>query len=243
MGHDAISAQKFRESLRRPEPKVRKVPAFTIQAYQRNTKVIPLPKIDFYKIVEPKPSALRRAYLNQNLPINIEIEGGGTVLKWREDIELLDFHHYLPIFFDGLTEKENPFKFISEQGIHDMLVKAGHKVLPVIPQLILPIKRALATKNPPIMCTTLKVLQHLVMSGDMVGEALVPYYRQILPVLNLFCNKNKNLWDGIDYSQQRRENVADLIQETLEVLERYGGEDAFINIKYMVPTYESCMLN
>lgn len=53
----------------------------------------------------------------------------------------------------------------------------------------------------------------------------------------------ENLWDGIDYSQQRRENVGDLIQETLEILERYGGEDAFINIKYMIPTYESCMLN
>jgi len=22
-----------------------------------------------------------------------------------------------------------------------------------------------------------------------------------------------------------------------------GGEDAFINIKYMIPTYESCVLN
>ncbi|CAB1330621.1 unnamed protein product [Coregonus sp. 'balchen'] len=42
---------------------------------------------------------------------------------------------------------------------------------------------------------------------------------------------------------QKRENIGDLIQETLEVFERYGGEDAFINIKYMVPTYESCMLN
>ena len=30
------------------------------------------------------------------------------------------------------------------------------------------------------------VLQHLVTSGDMIGEALVPYYRQILPILNLF---------------------------------------------------------
>ena len=39
------------------------------------------------------------------------------------------------------------------------------------------------------------------------------------------------------------ENVGDLIHETLEVLERYGGEDAFINIKYMIPTYESCVLN
>ena len=52
-----------------------------------------------------------------------------------------------------------------------------------------------------------------------------------------------NSGDGIDYSQQKRENMGDLIQETLEAFERQGGEDAFINIKYMVPTYESCMLN
>ncbi|KAK6644875.1 hypothetical protein RUM43_001151 [Polyplax serrata] len=243
MGHNAVSAQQFRENLKQPAPKLRKVPAFTIQAYQRNTEVIPLPRVDYAKGVKPKPSALRRAYLGQDLPINIEMEGGGATLKWKEDIESVDFHHYLPIFFDGLTETENPYRFIAEQGIHDMLVKAGHKVLPVIPQLIIPIKRALNTKHPPTMCTTLKILQHLVMSADMIGEALVPYYRQILPVLNMFCTKNKNLWDGIDYAQQRRENVGDLIQETLEVLERYGGEDAFINIKYMVPTYESCMLN
>lgn len=41
-----------------------------------------------------------------------------------------------------------------------------------------------------MICTTLKVLQHLVVSGDMVGEALVPYYRQILPILNIFKNMN-----------------------------------------------------
>ena len=34
-----------------------------------------------------------------------------------------------------------------------------------------------------------------------------------------------------------------LPQETLELLEMHGGEDAFINIKYMIPTYESCVLN
>lgn len=52
-----------------------------------------------------------------------------------------------------------------------------------------------------------------------------------------------NSGDGIDYSQQKRENIGDLIQETLEAFERHGGVDAFINIKYMVPTYESCLLN
>lgn len=34
------------------------------------------------------------------------------------------------------------------------------------------------------------MLQHLVVSADMVGEALVPYYRQILPILNIFKSKN-----------------------------------------------------
>jgi len=49
---------------------------------------------------------------------------------------------------------------------------------------------ALSTKNQQVMCGTLKVLQHLVLSGEMIGEALVPYYRQILPVLNIFKGKN-----------------------------------------------------
>ena len=124
-----------------------------------------------------------------------------------------------------------------------MLEHGGNKVLPVIPQLIIPVKKALNTRNYKVICTTLKVLQQLVVASEMIGEALVPYYRQILPILNIFKNKNINSGDGIDYSQQKRENVGDLIQETLEVLELNGGPDAFINIKYMVPTYESCMLN
>lgn len=61
--------------------------------------------------------------------------------------------------------------------------------------------------------------------------------------LFVYLPDSVNSGDGIDYSQQKRENIGDLIQETLEAFERYGGEDAFINIKYMVPTYESCLLN
>ena len=59
-----------------------------------------------------------------------------------------------------------------------------------------------------------KALQHLVIAGEMIGEALVSYYRQILPIWNIFKNKNINPGDEIDYSQQRREKVGDLIQET-----------------------------
>lgn len=124
-----------------------------------------------------------------------------------------------------------------------MLQKGGAKVLPVIPQLIIPIKTALNTRDPEIISITLKVLQALVLCSDTIGEALVPYYRQILPVLNLYKTKNQNLGDKIDYSQRKSLNLGDLIQQTLELFEHHGGEDAFINIKYMVPTYESCVLN
>lgn len=77
----------------------------------------------------------------------------------------------------------------------------------------------------------------------MIGEALVPYYRQILPVFNIFKNKRLNSGHCIDYAQRKRLNLGDLIDETLEIFEIHGGEDAFINIKYMIPTYESCVLS
>ena len=62
------------------------------------------------------------------------------------------------------------------------------------------------------------MIQKLVLSADMIGEALVPYYRQILPVLNIFRNNNKNIGDQIEYSQRKKINLGDLILETLELL-------------------------
>ena len=61
--------------------------------------------------------------------------------------------------------------------------------------------------------------------------------------MNLFKQNNANLGDKIDYSQRKGLNLGDLIQHTLELFETHGGEDAFINIKYMIPTYESCVLS
>lgn len=62
-----------------------------------------------------------------------------------------------------------------------------------------------------------------------------------MPVFNLYRGYNKNLGDKIDYGQRKKNNLGDLIQETLEIMEIHGGDDAFINIKYMIPTYESCV--
>lgn len=44
----------------------------------------------------------------------------------------------------------------------------------------------------------------LVKSSDLAGEALVPYYRQLLPIFNLYRNHNINIGDHIDYGQRKR---------------------------------------
>lgn len=187
-------------------------------------------------------SDFRRFYERGDLPISIE-HGPQNKIAWKVDIQQLDYHHYLPIFFEGIREKVDPYRFLAVQGVFDMLEKGGAKVLPVIPQLIIPIKTALNTRDNEIIGITLKILQALVTCSDTIGEAMVPYYRQILPIFNLYKMKNTNLGDKIQYGQRKGVVLGDLIQQTLEMFETHGGEDAFINIKYMIPTYESCVLN
>lgn len=189
------------------------------------------------------PTQFQKFYERGDFPIALGFDPKGNVIQWKVEIEKLDYHHYLPLFFDGLCEKGHPYNFFAKKGIEDMLAAGAVKVLPVIPQLIIPIKNALNTRDPQIVCVTLKTIQTLVKCAPMVGEALVPYYRQILPVLNILKPLNTNSGDCIDYSQQKRLNIGDLVDETLAVMEETGGPDAFINIKYMIPTYESCVLN
>lgn len=77
--------------------------------------------------------------------------------------------------------------------------------------------------------------------GPTIGPALVPYYRQLLPMANLFRGVDVNQCDQMDFQGGNR--LGEVIDATLNILERTGGKDAYLNIKYMVPTYESCVLN
>ncbi|XP_067626329.1 parkin coregulated gene protein homolog [Eurosta solidaginis] len=191
-----------------------------------------------------RPKTTFRMYFDRgDLPIKMEYLCGGDKIGWTVDIDRLDYSFYLPLFFDGLSETQHPYKTYARQGVMDLLVAGGDKIHPVVPQLILPLKNALSTRNLEVMCTTLKIIQQLVMASDMVGPAVVPFYRQLLPIFNAYKVKNVNCGDEIDYAQRANMNLGDLIDETLQILELHGGEDAFINIKYMVPTYESCYLN
>lgn len=197
---------------------------------------------------EASPAPLtqfRRFYDRHDLPIAVR-HGTSPSVEWKVEPERLDYVYHLPIFFDGLLEKVQPYNFLAWQGLQDMLTAARGKepslIAPAVPLVIIPLKRALQTRDKEIMSKAINALQLMVRADRSIGMMLVPYYRQLLPMFNLFKSNNVNLGDGIEYSQRKRENMGDLIAETLQLLEETGGEDAFVNIKYMVPTYESCMI-
>jgi hypothetical protein len=180
----------------------------------------------------PPNTELRRAYERGDLPLSI-LQGVHNRLMWKMEIDKLDLQFYLPLFCDGLREVEQPYRFIAEEGVYDLLLHSPQaKILATIPLIILPLKNALNTREPRVIKRILKVLQTLVECGDLIGEALVPYYRQLLPVLSIFKSKKKNLGDAMDYKPD--DGIGELIDETLEKLEVTGGPDAFVNIKYLV---------
>ncbi|KAJ8664882.1 hypothetical protein QAD02_006544 [Eretmocerus hayati] len=244
-----VNQTEFWDAVRkhRKKPAPRVVPAFTIQALQDNTVVAKPPRPrDLYKERPPRGGLFRHYYERGAFPVTLEMTAGVTHLNWKAPVDQLDYHFYLPLFFHGLCEPGPPYPALAEAAINEMLDAAAgcsSKILPALPMIIRPVKEAIDTKIPRIMCRALRVLQRLVRSGDCIGETLVPYFRQLLPTLNLFIHRCSSVEGGIDYAQQKGENISDAIQETLELMEQYGGEDAFINIKYIIPTYESCVKN
>ncbi|KAK8878194.1 hypothetical protein M9Y10_004959 [Tritrichomonas musculus] len=181
----------------------------------------------------------RRFYDRGDIPVRLVHTSFKNAIAWSVDPAVLDYQHYLPLFFDGLREKEEPYRFFARKGTWELLKHGGTRVLQVIPQVVIPLKKALDTRDMEILPVALRTMQKLVKSSDLAGEALIPFYRQLLPVLNEFLLFNKNLGDRIEYGQRKKNNIGDLILETLECLELNGGPDAFINIQYMVPTYQS----
>merc|ERR1711865_752474 len=104
----------------------------------------------------------------------------------------------------------------------------------------------MGTRDQRIVCSTLQMLKLLLLKCPLAAEKLVPFYRQLLHVCNLFITKRVNSGDNfapakglVAAGQRRHEDVSSVIMETLKLLERHGGEHAYVNIKYMCPTYES----
>lgn len=63
-----------------------------------------------------EPTQFRKFYLRGDFPIALEHDTKGNKIAWKVEIEKLDYHHYLPLFFEGLAETNHPYEFFARQG-------------------------------------------------------------------------------------------------------------------------------
>jgi len=198
----------------------------------------------------PPNTDLRRAYERGDLPCIIQQSGAKRTLTWKlEDNNLrnLDFKHYLPLFVSGLREQEQPLPLLASQGIVDLVTAAPEKVANVVPLLIIPFRHALNTRIPEVLTRTVEAMKAIatcdikLSSGPMAAKAMVPYFRQLLAIINIYATRYRN-YKNIDEAPRNVSNLEDRISELLNALELYGGPNAYINIKYMVPCYTTCKI-
>eukprot|EP00826_Nyctotherus_ovalis_P064245 TRINITY_DN941_c0_g1_i3.p1 TRINITY_DN941_c0_g1~~TRINITY_DN941_c0_g1_i3.p1 ORF type:complete len:234 (-),score=48.93 TRINITY_DN941_c0_g1_i3:293-994(-) len=86
------------------------------------------------------PTNFRREYDVGNLPVHLNHGHEGGKLQWKTKPSQLNYNLYLPLFFEGLREKQDPYRFIAVQGTFDLLDEGEANIGKVIPQLIIPIK-------------------------------------------------------------------------------------------------------
>ena len=139
--------------------------SFNVSSDNRSRSVIGGKKQGYVK--PPKAGAFNPRKINRtgfrlhydrcDLPILIE-HSSGCKIKWKnEDWDKFDYQLYLPIFIDGIREIDDPYRFLAVQGTFDLLDKVKDAIVKVIPQLILPLKAALNTRDSDVICVALKV--------------------------------------------------------------------------------------
>ena len=69
-----------------------------------------------YKVRHSGPTQFRKFYERGDFPIALEHDTKGNRISWKVEVEKLDYHHYLPLFFDGLCETAHPHEFFARQG-------------------------------------------------------------------------------------------------------------------------------
>lgn len=201
------------------------------------------PKLDVFAKRSVQQALFPTRYQRGELPCSIEHRGTSNGLTWLCPLKHLDYEYYLPMFVDGIRCTQEPYKFMARQGCHELIEAAQgfpERILPVVPAVIKPLRVALTTNDEDTVLAAIRVIKELALSNYGVGEALVPFYRQLLSVLNRFLDKRRNTGDAMDYGQNNGRDMFEAVSDVLEVLEKTGGPNAFASIKYMVPTYQSC---
>ncbi|KAF4697588.1 hypothetical protein FOZ60_004461 [Perkinsus olseni] len=169
------------------------------------------------KVTGGVDTGFRAFYGRSDMPFKMKHDGRKT-LQWKVPPDTVDYSVVLPIFIDGLREVQ-PLSSLKGEGRSPAadLIEA-YSSLEACSQQQRPQGHAKGALGHRVSCRRSAIEQALHLIQVMVKSG-----------------------DEMDFGSKR--NLGAMIEDTLTVLETHGGEDAFINIKYMIPTYESRVLN
>jgi hypothetical protein len=214
---------------RRPEQNTRQV--VKRKPLQRNGYTNrPSAKLDARRTNNPfsksgarQRSPFAQAYSDGGIPCRICHGGVKHKLQW--DVEPVELNYYpvLITFAFGLSETRHPYVFVAQNGFKQMLEADGayEKVMPILKDLIRPIRLALASSDKEVSNAALDATILLV---NLVKDELTQYMPLLLVPI-------KSKW----FKPSFKAKITDL----LCLMEEFGGQEAYKMIKKKVPTYMS----
>ncbi|OWZ13659.1 hypothetical protein PHMEG_00012975 [Phytophthora megakarya] len=157
------------------------------------------------------------------IPCRINHGGIRSSLQWTRDPNTISFDPLLITCVEGFLETEHPFVFLSRTTFRELLKleDARDKTLPILAQLIVPLRTALMTKDDD---TFLMALEATRLLSDLVEGEMNVY----LPKLTQQIHRKL-------LTKQLRTDV----ENTLAILESNGGKEALAIIRSKIPTYVS----
>jgi len=187
---------------------------------------------------------MRQFYDRGDLPVSVNRPSthpsGGSVV-WEVEPHLLDYDTYLPMFFGGLVELEEPYALFARRGVTDMLEHGEDSyVATTVPRLVTHIRSGLSEDNPQVCTAVILSLHQLIKVGKVTRKALLPFLKQLLPCLRRLLLRQS--WSGyedgcLDSENRAAPNMSCLVEDTLQLLHKFGGKEAYKLIKSMCPTY------
>jgi hypothetical protein len=179
--YDAVAAQKTRLSDKKRDNHRRHAALLQRQNQAwslRDAESKPLP-------MRSRNSSFKTCYTAGHVPCMVDHRNKRGI-KWSKPFEELNVAKYLPLFYDGIREKEEHLLFLAKTGSMDMLkhiknAQAGSTILSALPALADKMRRALSTRDVELIIFVLDTIDILLDSE--LGNALTPYYRGLLPVL------------------------------------------------------------
>ena len=174
-------------------------------------------------------NSFRIFYHRGDLPVIISLIGSTRQIRWLCDPNLLNSNFYLPIFLSGISETENPYSFLIDQIIMDLLRIKPNFFWSSPKILSEKIREGLLSRSPIVINRSIDLTTRLIIDNKHLIEDQLTFIKEILPCLK----------KHYESQHSKHRNSLDRVFESCE---KIGGPLYLKEIKKYLPTYQSMIV-